>query len=156
MDKKSLHVRHAHKEDLPALLELYQHLTPDDAMPAPGVADDIFERFKAYAGSVILVGEIDGILVATCSLVVVPNLTRGGSPYGLIENVVTHNEFQRLGFGKMVLRSATDAAWEAGCYKVMLMTGSKKPETINFYLSAGFEQSKTGFQQRRIAARLEA
>lgn len=43
-------------------------------------------------------------------------------------------------------------AWEAGCYKVMLMTGSKRPETLRFYADAGFEQSKTGFQIRRPPA----
>ncbi|MCD6073672.1 MAG: acetyltransferase, family [Rhodospirillales bacterium] len=110
----------------------------------------------AYDGSAILVGEIGGILVASCSLVVVPNLTRGGSPYGLIENVVTHDDFRKRGFGKQLLFAASDAAWQAGCYKIMLMTGSKKPETINFYLAAGFEQSKTGFQKRRIPVRAES
>lgn len=109
----------------------------------------------AYDGSAILVGVIGGVLAASCSLVVVPNLTRGGSPYGLIENVVTHSDFRTRGFGKQLLLAASDAAWQVGCYKVMLMTGSKKPETINFYLAAGFEQSKTGFQKRRIPVRAE-
>jgi hypothetical protein len=38
----------------------------------------------------------------------------------------------------------------------MLMTGSKKPETLAFYLRAGFEPSKAGFQKRRIPARVES
>jgi hypothetical protein len=38
----------------------------------------------------------------------------------------------------------------------MLMTGSKKPSTLAFYASAGFEQSKTGFQVRRLPTRVEA
>lgn len=37
----------------------------------------------------------------------------------------------------------------------MLMTGSKKPETLSFYLTAGFEQSKTGFQKQRVGVREE-
>jgi hypothetical protein len=39
---------------------------------------------------------------------------------------------------------------------VMLMTGSKRPSTLAFYASAGFEQSKTGFQVRHLAPRAEA
>ena len=79
------------------------------------------------------------------------------SPAGKAKRlVVTHPDYRKRGFGRQVLDAASDAAWQAGCYKVMLMTGSKKPETIRFYLGAGFEQSKTGFQKRRIPHRAEA
>jgi GNAT superfamily N-acetyltransferase len=70
-------------------------------------------------------------------------------PYALIENVVTHTDHRNRGFGKAILKAATERAWVEGCYKVMLMTGSKRPSTIAFYGAAGFEQTKTGFQIRR-------
>jgi hypothetical protein len=38
-------------------------------------------------------------------------------------------------------------------YKVMLMTGSKRPSALAFHASAGFEQNKTGFQVRRLVPR---
>lgn len=155
MNTCALIVRNAGRDDIPALLELYHHLISDDERPTLTQARGVFDLFHTYAGSAILVGEIEGILAASCSLVVVPNLTRGGRPYGLIENVVTHHDFRKRGFGKKMLQAACEAAWIADCYKVMLMTGSKNPETLNFYVSAGFEQSKTGFQIRRIAARSE-
>lgn len=98
----------------------------------------------------MLVGAVpSGELVASCTLVVIPNLTRSGSPYALIENVVTHAGHRRRGHGRALLDAAVAAAWAAGCYKAMLMTGSKRPETLRFYADAGFEQSKTGFQIRR-------
>ena len=125
------------------------------SVPALDRVAEIFEQFKAYGGSAILVGEVDSILAASCTLVVVPNLTRGGRSYALIENVVTHHDFRSRGFGKQLLLAASDAARQVGCYKVMLMTGSKKPETISFYLGAGFEQTKTGFQKRCIPVRSE-
>ena len=115
----------------------------------------MFDRFLAYTGSAIFFGEVDGLLVVSCTLVVVPNLTRGASPYGLIENVVTHGDHRQRGFGRKILDAASEAAWAAGCYKVMLLTGAIKVETLNFYRRAGFEQSKTGFQKRRIPAKVE-
>lgn len=155
MTTTSHKIRNAGQQDVTALIELYQHLAPGDEKPELSLANDVFERFHAYAGSAIIVAEIDGALVASCTLVVVPNLTKGGKPYGLIENVVTHYDFRKRGLGKGILQFASHAAWEAGCYKVMLMTGSKKPETVAFYLAAGFEQSKTGFQKRRVPPRAE-
>ncbi|PKA43229.1 GNAT family N-acetyltransferase [Rhizobium sullae] len=153
MSTTFLDTREANRRDLPALIELYQHLAEGDEQPSLDLAEEVFERFKAYEGSAIIVGQTAGVLAASCTLIVVPNLTRGGRPYGLIENVVTHSDFRNRGFGKQVLLQAVDLAWKADCYKAMLMTGSKKRETLDFYLGAGFEQSKTGFQMRRVAAR---
>lgn len=146
-------VRAAETSDLPALLDLYQHLSPGDASPELVDAEGIFDQLSAYCGSMIAVCETDGVVVGSCVLVVIPNLTRGGRPYALIENVVTHRDFRRQGIGRQILDFAVDAAWQAGCYKVMLMTGSTRPETHAFYQSVGFEQSKTGFQKRQLEAR---
>lgn len=131
-------------------------MSEGDEKPGLSLAEDIFERFSAYEGSAIIVGKVDDTLAASCTLVVIPNLTHGGRSYGLIENVVTHRDFRNRGFGRQVLLQAADLAWAADCYKVMLMTGSKKPETLNFYLGAGFKQSKTGFQMRRVPVRGDA
>ncbi len=139
--------------DLARLLDLYQHLTPDDERVEAGEGAVILERLSGLPGSAIFVTEIGPLPVGSCSLVVVPNLTRGGRSYGLVENVVTHGDFRKRGIGGRMLRAATDAAWGAGCYKVMLLTGSDDPAILKFYRDAGFEQSKTGFQTRRIPER---
>ncbi|MDK3016098.1 GNAT family N-acetyltransferase [Pseudodonghicola flavimaris] len=155
MDHHRLQIRPAERGDLGALLDLYRHLDPEDARPTPGQAAAILERFLRYPGSVILLGEVDGRPACSCTLVVIPNLTRGGRPYGLIENVVTDATFRQRGYGRALLDAATDAAWRQDCYKVMLMTGSKTPATLAFYAGAGFEPSKTGFQKRRLPVRKE-
>jgi len=148
-------IRQATRLDLPQLLALYPHLDPADRIPTLEVAERRLEELARYDGSAIFVAISEHELVASCTLIVIPNLTRGGQPYGLIENVVTHASFRGRGLGKQLLRTAVEAAWQADCYKVMLMTGSKKPSTLAFYASAGFEQSKTGFQVRRIPPRAD-
>ena len=148
-------VRCAGRADIPRLLELYRHLDALDTMPALEDAEQNWELLKRYPGSDIVVGYVGDDMVATCTLVVIPNLTRGGMPYALIENVVTHADHRSKGYGKAVLCYAAEAAWQAGCYKVMLLTGSKRPETLKFYLDAGFEQTKTGFQMRKVPVRME-
>jgi len=147
-----LKIREAGSGDLDRLLKLYIHLTPNNVPFPSAVAEDIFFRFSRYEGSAILLGEIDDELVSSCTLVVVPNLTRGGTPYALVENVVTHIDHRCQGYGKSVLDAATNHAWDKNCYKVMLMTGSKESATLGFYERAGFKQSKTGFQKRRAIA----
>ena len=146
-------IRPASRSDLPQLLALYPHLDPADRVPSLEVAERRLEELRKYHGSAIFIGVAEHAVVASCTLIVVPNLTRGGQPYALIENVVTHAAFRGRGFGKQLLQAAVAAAWQVDCYKVMLMTGSKKPSTSAFYAAAGFEQNKTGFQIRRLPQR---
>lgn len=145
-------IRSVEPNDLPQLLQLYQHLTPRDPTADLGTATQHFATLQKFPGSTILAGWIGLQLVATCTLVIIPNLTRRGMPYALIENVVTHPDQRNEGHGKAILAEAVTLAWAADCYKVMLLTGSHRTAVHSFYLSAGFEQNKTGFQIRRIPA----
>lgn len=149
-------IRRAVPADLLQLLALYRHLNPLEEPPPLDLAAKRLAQLEAIGGSEVLIGLTEDAIVVSCTLVVIPNLTRAGQPYGLIENVVTDAAFRGRGYGKQILQAAVAAAWQADCYKVMLLTGSKKPSTLAFYASAGFEQSKTGFQVRRLPPRVDA
>lgn len=151
----SLVIHPAGRADLPRLFDLYTQLNPNDAQCQHEEAAAVLERLTRYEGSVVLVGALGDALVTSCTLIVIPNLIRGGKPYALIENVVTDADHRRRGFGRDVLQAAVERAWAEGCYKAMLMTGSKQASTLAFYEATGFEQSKTGFQVRRMASRTE-
>ncbi len=152
---EQLDVRVAQRGDLPAVLKLYPYLNPGDPDVPIAEAERIWEQYQRYPGSAVFIGLVAGVPVTTCALVVVPNLTRGGAPYGLIENVVTDAAHRKKGFGQAVLKAALASAWQHHCYKVMLLTGSTNPATLKFYRDVGFEQNKTGFQIRQIPVRAE-
>jgi GNAT superfamily N-acetyltransferase len=148
-----LTIRAAGRADLVSIRELYRHLHPDEPVLPDGEAEAAWHRLIGHPGLTVYLGlQSGGQPVASCTLVVIPNLTRSAAPYALIENVVTHGDHRQRGYGRAVLHAAVAAAWEAGCYKVMLMTGSRNPATHAFYRNAGFEQSKTGYQIRRPEA----
>ena len=148
-------IRPATEEDVPALLDLYDHLSSDTEKCPEDLARENITRLNQIAGSAILVGTVGGQLVTTCTLIVVPNLTRTGRPYGIIENVVTLPSHRGKGLATAVLDAASARAWENGCYKIMLSTGSSNPKTLSFYESAGFAQTRTGFQKRQLPKRTE-
>jgi GNAT superfamily N-acetyltransferase len=144
-------IRPAQRADLAGLLELYRHLNPDDPAPDPAKAETAWSALLHSPLTTIIVADAAGLLVSSCTLVIIPNLTRGARPYGLIENVVTHADHRRTGLGRAVLAAALEAAWKADCYKVMLATGSQRKETLSFYEGAGFDRGgKTFFQARRL------
>ena len=128
------------------MLQLYRHLQPDDPVLHPADVDELWGEMLQDDQMKIIVVEYGGKLVSTCVLAIIRNLTRGARPYALIENVVTCADYRRQRFGQMALRRAIDHAKENGCYKVMLLTGSKREEVHRFYESCGLHKGeKTGF-----------
>jgi len=94
--------------------------------------------------------EVDGVLVATTYLNVIPNMTRSASPYAVVENVVVDESLRGKGLGKIIMGGTLRAAWDAGCYKVMLMTGRDDPAVHSFYKACGFLPGiKTAYLARR-------
>lgn len=135
-------IRELNKSELTALLELYKHLHTEDA-PLP-LQDEIEEIWKGIQlnPNIKYFGVFsDEVLVSSCTLCIVPNLTRGCRPYAIIENVVTHINFRRQGHGRDVLKHAMAEAWSCGCYKIMLLTGRKDEGTYKFYESVGFNRN---------------
>jgi len=143
-------LRSAAEPDLAEVLVLYRHLHPQDPELDAATAERVWSTLLAAPFMTLIVAQAAERLVASCTLAIVPNLSRGGRPYGVIENVVTHADFRRLGLGRRVLAHAVDLAWRGDCYKVLLATGSKRETTLRFYEGAGFERGgKTYFEIRR-------
>ena len=87
------------------------------------------------------------------TLHILPNMTRGGRPYALVENVVTLAAYRGQGYGRRVMQAAIAAAWAADCYKIMLLTG-KTSAARGFYDALGFStEEQWGMSLRRIPVR---
>jgi GNAT superfamily N-acetyltransferase len=149
MTDRDFIIRPASRSDLPGLMTLYRHLNPTDPVLDEALAEERFSAILVQPGMTVFIGYAVDVAAATVTSVVVPNLTRSGAPYGLIENVVTYTDHRKRGYAGAVIRHAIADARNAGCYKVMLLTGSKNPATLRFYENCGFVQDKTGYQIRR-------
>ncbi len=140
-------VRLIRYDELEELLKLYGQLHPDDPR-VESVTDmrQVWDEIYNDKNQFYLVLEENGKIVSSCTLAIIKNLTRGLRPYGIIENVITHREYRKRGYGTKVLHKAIDIVKEKNCYKVMLLTSAKDEATLKFYESAGFKKGvKTGF-----------
>ncbi len=139
----------ADAEDLSALYLQYLTTHPPEQVQDMTLWKQKIKHFETDEHYHLLVGEEDGRIVSSVTLVIIDNLTNNVRPYAILENVVTHGDYQKRGFASVLIRHALGIAQDAGCYKVMLMTSSKEDAIWRFYRSCGFDQNeKTAFIKR--------
>lgn len=141
-------IREAGYEDLQGLLELYLYLHEDSIPEDSENLRATWQQIMVDKNHHLIVCEEEGKLVSSCVCMIIPNLTRNVRPYAFVENVVTHERYRGKGYATMCLNYAKELAEKENCYKMMLLTGSKNPKTLQFYENAGYNSSdKTAFIQ---------
>ena len=141
-------IREANKNDLNALLELYLYLHEDSIPNQDEHLENTWKQIMEDKTHHLIVNEIDGKIVSSCVCVIIPNLTRNVRPCAFVENVVTHADYRKKGYASECLNYAKAIAKKENCYKMILLTGSKREETLRFYEKAGYNsKDKTAFVQ---------
>lgn len=141
-------IREIMKNDLDGLLRLYMQLH-DNSMPEKTAELlQIWDSILQDKNHHVIVAEENGEIVSSCVCVIIPNMTHNQRPYALIENVITDEKLRQRGLATQCLNFAKEIALKENCYKMMLLTGSKKESTLNFYRKAGYNsEDKTAFIQ---------
>jgi GNAT superfamily N-acetyltransferase len=146
--------RAARPSDFPGIIGLYRQLHPNDPVLTDGSDKAAFDQILQTPGMHLFVLERHGEVVASTYLNIIPNITRSASPYAVIENVIVGERLRGTGLGKHIMAETIQAAWDAGCYKVALTTGSRNPDTHAFYRACGLSpDTKTAYHVTNPATR---
>jgi len=139
-------IREIRKDDLDQLLELYLYLHEDSIPAHDERLEKMWEGMLNDENHHVIVYETDGRIVSSVTCTIIRNVTHNVRPFAFVEYVVTHEDYRGRGYATACLNYAKELAIAENCYKLMLMTGSKKESTLNFYRRAGYNSDeKTGF-----------
>ena len=139
-------VREIKENELVQILNLYEQLGDNPFPKDNDNLNDTWDKIINDSNYHIVVCIEDGKIVSSCTVVIIPNLTHNVRPYAFVENVVTDINYRKKGKASKCLDYAKKIANENNCYKMMLLTGSKKESTLNFYKQAGYNmKDKTAF-----------
>lgn len=139
-------VRPATEHDLTALAALYADLHPNDPALPREQAVRIWQEIISQSGRTVLIALRDGLAVGTVDCIVVPNLTRGGRSFMLVENVVVARPARRQGIASRLFDALIDLARSAGCYKVQLLSREDRADAHTFYESRGLRPTAQGYR----------
>jgi GNAT superfamily N-acetyltransferase len=136
--------------DLELLLDLFRVSDVSSTAEPFEQAQKIWRETLDHHGVTVFVSDAEAKIVATCTLITVPNLLRSGRGHGFLENVVTHPAYQGRGHGRAVVEAALSKAWATGCHHVLLQSGRRDPRVHSFYERCGFEPGlRTAYVARR-------
>ena len=109
--------RIAEKSDLKEIIELYKQLNSDDIEIEYNKALSIWEKTESINIIKYFIAVENSKVVSSCNIAIIPNLTRDGRPYAIIENVITDILYRRKGIGRKVIENAINYANRNNCYK---------------------------------------
>ncbi|MET8044736.1 GNAT family N-acetyltransferase [Micromonospora sp. NPDC005215] len=143
-----LTVRAAQLSDVDDLVRLLE-LMHDGVRETPASAREVelLEEILSQQNRQLFVAVTGGQTVGTVDIVVVSNLSRDGSPWAVVENLVVDPSKRRLGIGRALMTAAIDYAEGSGCYKIQLVSNSARANAQALYRSLGFSAPVDGFRR---------
>ena len=148
----SLMMRPALESDVPAIVAMLA----DDWLSASrestatedlGAYLGAFARIAADPAQLLAVGEIDGQVVGTLQLTVVPGLSRQGQAFALLQAVRIAADRRGQGLGASMIGWAQDQARSRGCAYIELLTNTARRDAQRFYDRLGYAASHVGMRR---------
>ena len=141
-------IRRAVEADLIPLIELLAEMhEDDDSVPSAERAESTFRRIDSSDCRLILVAVVEGALVGTLDLFVMPNLTRGARPWAGVENIVVAASHRQRGIARSLLNTAIELARSAHCYKIQLVSHARRDAAHHLYENVGFDAPVRGYRR---------
>jgi len=144
-------MREATEADLPRLVELLFQLSQEGEIAerephSPTAVElEALKTLQSSPASSVLVMEVEGRVEGTVTLYVVQNISHGGRPFAIVENVIVDEQNRGLGFGRVLMDEAEARARAAGCYKIALTSNQKRDDAHRFYSRLGYRQTHHGY-----------
>lgn len=107
---------------------------------------DAFNQINNDHNHYLMVIEMEGKIVATCHLMLMPSLTFTGSVRMHIEAVRVHPDNRGQGIGQYMIKRAITWGTTHGATIVQLTTNKERPDAVVFYEKLGFKATHEGMK----------
>ena len=144
-------VREATADDLDAILALMVQDARSPTTPTSAVATPrqraALDELVADPAHQVLVGELEGTVVATAHVSWLRMLSADGGLYCQVENVRTDETHRGRGLGGQLMDWIESAARDRGAARIQLTTNRSRLDAHRFYERLGYEPSHLGMKK---------
>ncbi|SDN80896.1 GNAT family N-acetyltransferase [Phyllobacterium sp. OV277] len=143
--------RRAERADLSALIAIFAEdllgghgdTTDPEAFPR---YERAFDQIEASNCDQLIVGVLDGEVVATAQVTFTTTLTSIGTTNMTIGAVQTRSDMRGQGVGGKLINHCIALGKEHGVGLIQLMSNAKRVDAHRFYEGLGFKKSHAGFK----------
>jgi ribosomal protein S18 acetylase RimI-like enzyme len=151
MSRNEITFRLATRADLPSIVRLLA----DDELgsqrerfenPLPQAYYVAFEQINNDPNHELIVAELNGEVMGTLHLILIPSISFQGSLRAQIESVRVDKNYQNRGIGSEMMQWTNKRARERGAHVVQLTTHQSRADAHRFYERLGFKRSHLGMK----------
>lgn len=130
-------IREAERTDKEQISELYQMLVPKSKKR--NVLENQIDRIRKDPKNFLLVYEEEGSIVGTLTLNICLQALHGESSYGIVENIIVHENYQNKRIGSKLLQYVEEYCNSIDCHRIMLLSNSKRYRAHQFFEREGYD-----------------
>ncbi|KRE59867.1 GNAT family N-acetyltransferase [Paenibacillus sp. Soil750] len=139
-------IREAEKTDRDQLFGLYRMLVPNSKKMS--VLEEQIVKIRMDPTNFLFVYEEEGELLGTLTLNICLQALHGLRPYGLVENVIVHENHRCKHIGSALLQHVEAYCISIDCHKIMLLSNAKRERAHMFFEKEGYNGSiSKGFKK---------
>lgn len=150
MDAADLIVREATADDVAAILALMR----EDSMHDVAGPTEVTANHRAAVAEIsadpnqqLLVGAVDGRVVATAQVTWMRMLSADGGLYCQVEAVRTASDLRGRGIGRRLMTAIEAEARQRGAARMQVTSNRKRRAAHRFYEGLGYEASHVGMKK---------
>ena len=112
-ERPQVEIREARIEDFEPAVALYREFGGGVPVAEGEAGFAQWQTLLGHPGTTVHVAAGARRILAAATLHILPNMTYGGLPYALTENVIAARDHQGTGLGRQIMERAIQAAWRA-------------------------------------------
>ena len=141
LDVARVTFRSAVPDDIEPHHDLYRELIPDEAPDTSDMRSALVSILDNPRFGQIVIGELDGRIIATCQVIAYDNLIRSPQRKAMIDSVVVKDGYRHRGIGTIMMQWVLDNLGSETTSKIIVSTAYHRKEAHGLYEKLGFDQS---------------
>lgn len=130
-------IREAEGTDKDKLFELYRMLVPNSRKM--NVLEEQIETIRKHPYNFLFVYDEGGDILGTVTLNICLQALHGKRPYGVIENIIVHENHRNKKIGQKLLQYVEEFCRSLNCHRIMLLSNSARESAHQFFEREGYD-----------------